>query len=156
MIFDIINEAYLPDDAFFLVGPRLEKLQDLSALAASGPFYVMLGEVVVGSGQTEIIGCVHLVSVTDEGGVKKVKMGLLTVRQSCKKRGLAAKITNWSHEWARETGHVAVKISVVSVKPWLVGMYEKLGYRVTGEAPWEGEHVTLTQPCHFISMELHF
>jgi len=153
LLFDLINESYLPDDAFFLEGPRLGKLQDLLDMQAKGPFHVLLGELDPGSGKhDDIIGCVQLTPGRFEQP-RKMAMSLLAVRQSCKKRGLAAKIADLSHQYAKDTGHVTVKIYVVSVKPWLVGLYGKLGYVATGEAPWVGEHVELTKPCHFITME---
>lgn len=149
-VFDMINESYLAADTFFLSGPRLESLQEVIDAATHGSLYVMLGEEVVGSGHVGIIGCVHLVAA----GENKIKMGLLTVRQSCKQRGLAHKIVGFSHGLARDAGHVAVLLSIVSVKPWLAKFYnQRFGYQVTGEAPWEECHMVLKQPCHFILME---
>jgi len=52
---------------------------------------------------------------------------------------------------ARERGCAYMDLQIVNLREELPEFYERLGYRVTGEAPFP-EHVPTKLPCHFVKM----
>lgn len=159
LLFEMINESYLPDDGFFQEGLRIAKFEEMKGLFEMGKFFLMVEEVDEEKGEEkgkeEVVGCAHCTLNGKINQLKRMKFKLLTIKQSCKGRGLASKLINFCHEHAREVGCSFGDIDVVSVKPWLIKVYEKYGYRVIGEIPWHAEH-TLKLPTYFVLMEVEF
>jgi ribosomal protein S18 acetylase RimI-like enzyme len=79
-------------------------------------------------------------------------LGLLAVDPSQQKRGLGRRLTAAAEEFAREMGARFMDLTVVNVRTELPPIYEKLGYRITGTAPFPADQMPVTQPCHFICM----
>jgi ribosomal protein S18 acetylase RimI-like enzyme len=79
-------------------------------------------------------------------------LGLLSVDPSQQRRGLGRRITAAAEEFAREMGARFMDITVVNLRTELPAIYEKLGYRITGTAPFPSDQMPVTQPCHFICM----
>ena len=79
-------------------------------------------------------------------------LGLLAVDPSQQKRGLGRRLTAAAEEFSREMGVRFMDLTVVNVRTELPPIYEKLGYRITGTAPFPAEQMPVTQPCHFICM----
>jgi ribosomal protein S18 acetylase RimI-like enzyme len=79
-------------------------------------------------------------------------LGLLSVDPSQQRRGLGRRITAAAEEFAREMGASFMDITVVNLRTELPAIYEKLGYRITGTAPFPSDQMPVTQPCHFICM----
>jgi predicted N-acetyltransferase YhbS len=79
-------------------------------------------------------------------------LGLLSVDPSQQKRGLGRRMTAAAEEFAREMGASFMDITVVNLRTELPPIYEKLGYRITGTAPFPSDQLPVTQPCHFICM----
>jgi len=91
-------------------------------------------------------------SVYVERKGNRAYLGLLSVDPSQQRRGLGRRITAAAEEFAREMGASFMDITVVNLRTELPPIYEKLGYRVTGTAPFPTEQMPVTQPCHFICM----
>lgn len=79
-------------------------------------------------------------------------LGLLSVDPSQQKRGLGRRLTAAAEEFAREMGAHFMDLTVVNLRTELAPIYEKLGYRITGTAPFPADQMPVTQPCHFICM----
>ena len=79
-------------------------------------------------------------------------LGLLAVDPSQQKRGLGRRLTAAAEEFSREMGVRFMDLTVVNVRTELPPIYEKLGYRITGTAPFPADQMPVTQPCHFICM----
>ncbi len=83
---------------------------------------------------------------------KRAYLGLLSVDPSQQRRGLGRRMTAAAEEFAREMGARFMDITVVNLRTELPPIYEKLGYRITGTAPFPAEQMPVTRPCHFICM----
>ena len=79
-------------------------------------------------------------------------LGLLSVDPPLQKRGLGRQLTAAAEEFAREMGARFMDLTVVNLRTELPPIYEKLGYQVTGTAPFPVEQMPVTRPCHFICM----
>ena len=79
-------------------------------------------------------------------------LGLLSVDPSRQKSGIGRRLTAAAEEFARESGAHFMDITVVNLRTELPPIYEKLGYKVTGTAPFPATQMPITQPCHFICM----
>src|SRR5271170_1752607 len=79
-------------------------------------------------------------------------LGLLSVDPARQKNGLGRRLTAAAEEFARETGAYFMDLTVVNLRTELPGIYEKLGYHVTGTAPFPADQMPVTRPCHFICM----
>ena len=79
-------------------------------------------------------------------------LGLLSVDPNLQKQGLGRRLTAAAEEFAREMGARFMDLTVVNLRTELPQIYEKLGYCVTGTAPFPPDQMPVTQPCHFICM----
>jgi predicted N-acetyltransferase YhbS len=79
-------------------------------------------------------------------------LGLLSVDPSRQKSGIGRRLTAAAEEFARESGAHFMDITVVNLRTELPPIYERLGYTVTGTAPFPDAQMPITQPCHFICM----
>ena len=95
----------------------------------------------------------HLVaSVYVERNGDRAYLGLLAVDPAQRKRGLGSRLTAAAEEFARELGARFMDLTVVNLRTELPPMYEKLGYQITGTAPFPASQMPVTQACHFICM----
>lgn len=79
-------------------------------------------------------------------------LGLLAVDPNQQRRGLGRRMTAAAEEFAREMGAHFMDLTVVNLRTELPPIYEKLGYRITGTAPFPATQMPVTQECHFICM----
>jgi len=79
-------------------------------------------------------------------------LGLLSVDPSLQKQGLGRRLVAAAEEFARELGAHYIDLTVVNIRTELLVIYEKLGYRVTGNEPFPPTQLPTTQPCHLIRM----
>jgi predicted N-acetyltransferase YhbS len=109
--------------------------------------YFTKGVFLVSEDEGQLTGCVFV-----ELKSERAYLGLLSVDPSRQKVGIGRRLTAAAEEFARESGAHFMDITVVNLRTELPPIYEKLGYRVTGTAPFPGEQMPITQPCHFICM----
>jgi len=93
-----------------------------------------------------------IASVYVERNGDRAYLGLLAVDPTQQKRGLGRRISAAAEEFAREMGARFMDITVVNLRTELPPIYEKLGYRTTGTAPFPADQMPVTKPCHFICM----
>lgn len=134
----LINTAF-DVERFFKVEDRLDP-GTLRNYFEKGSFLVM-------EEQGKLIAAVYVERAGD-----RAYMGLLSVDPAQQKRGLGRRMTASAEEFAREMGARCMDLTVVNLRTELPPIYEKLGYQVTGTAPFPAEQMPVTQPCHFICM----
>ena len=134
----LINNAF-EVERFFKDEDRLDDVKLQS--------YLKKGSFLVIEEDGQLIGCVYVERRGD-----RAYLGLLSVDLSRQKNGLGRRLTAAAEEFARETGAHFMDITVVNLRTELRGIYEKLGYRVTGTAPFPADQMPVTQTCHFICM----
>ncbi len=134
----LINTAF-DVERFFKDEDRLDDAR-LRSYLEKGNFLIMeeAGELVA--------------SVYVERKDNRAYLGLLSVDPTQQKRGLGRRLTAAAEEFAREMGARFMDLTVVNLRTELPGIYEKLGYRVTGTAPFPADQMPVTKPCHFICM----
>jgi predicted N-acetyltransferase YhbS len=109
--------------------------------------YFRNGSFLVTDEEGQLTGCVFV-----ELQAGRAYLGLLSVDPSRQKSGIGRRLTAAAEEFARESGAHFMDITVVNLRAELPPIYEKLGYRITGTAPFPAEQMPITQPCHFICM----
>jgi ribosomal protein S18 acetylase RimI-like enzyme len=137
-ILRLINQAFAVE-RFFKLEDRLNPLtlQD----------YFDKGNFLVEEEEGGIVACVYVERRGD-----RAYMGMLSVDPARQKNGLGRRLTAAAEEFARETGARFMDLTVVNLRTELPGIYEKLGYRVTGTEPFPMHQMPVSQPCHFIRM----
>ena len=138
-ILNLINKAFQVE-RFFKNQDRLSAA-DLEAHFKTGTFLVTEDD-------GRIIGCVYV-----RRGEEHAYLGLLSIDPSRQKTGLGRRLIAAAEEFARETGARFMDLRFIHLREELPGIYEKLGYRITGAEPYpaERQHM-LTQPVHFVCM----
>jgi ribosomal protein S18 acetylase RimI-like enzyme len=134
----LINTAF-DVERFFKDEDRLDatKLQS----------YFRMGNFLVIEEKGKLVASVYVERKDD-----RAYLGLLSVDPAQQKRGLGRRLTAAAEEFAREMGAHYMDLTVVNLRTELPGIYEKLGYRVTGTAPFPANQMPVTKPCHFICM----
>jgi len=77
--------------------------------------------------------------------------GLLAVDPQLQGQGLGRRMVEESENYARDAGCRFMDLRIVNLRAELPSFYDRLGYIVTGTAPFAGD-VEPNQPCHFINM----
>lgn len=134
----LINRAF-EVERFFKDEDRLDAMKLQS--------YLKKGSFLVVEEVDQLLACVYVERRGD-----RAYLGLLSVDPARQKNGLGRRVTAAAEEFARETGAHFMDITVVNLRTELPGIYEKLGYRITGTAPFPMDQMPVTQPCHFICM----
>jgi len=137
-LLQLINAAF-DVERFFKAEDRLSPATLLS--------YFKKGSFLVLEEQGKLIATVYVERADD-----RAYLGLLSVAPTAQKRGLGRRMTAAAEEFAREMGARFMDLTVVNLRTELPPIYEKLGYQVTGTAPFPSEQMPVTQPCHFIRM----
>jgi ribosomal protein S18 acetylase RimI-like enzyme len=137
-VLNLTNAAF-EVERFFKVEDRL----DVSQLRS----YLSRGNFLVLEEDRRLIASVYV-----ERNGDRAYLGLLAVDPSQQKRGFGRRLTAAAEEFAREMGARFMELTVVNVRTELPSIYEKLGYRITGTAPFPADQMPVTQPCHFICM----
>jgi len=135
---DLLNAAYGPAEAFLYDGPRTDA-DEVRARLAKGTF------LLVRSGEG-LDGCVYL-----EGNGDRGYLGMLAVSPRRQGGGLGRALVGAGETFLREQGVERIEIEVVSLRESLFAFYDRLGYRVTGERPFDYRGLRL--PCHLVVME---
>jgi ribosomal protein S18 acetylase RimI-like enzyme len=79
-------------------------------------------------------------------------LGMLAVAPSHQRLGLGARMMREGESLCREAGCTQAEITVLDRRTELPPMYEKLGYRVAGTAPWAHGPGHFAVPCDLIVM----
>jgi predicted N-acetyltransferase YhbS len=115
--------------------------------------YFSKGVFLVEEEEAKIDGCVFVELRLGSGAeTPRAYLGLLSVDPSRQKSGIGRRLTAAAEEFARESGAHFMDITVVNLRTELPPIYEKLGYRITGNAPFPDTQMPVTQQCHFICM----
>ncbi|HUJ33358.1 MAG TPA: GNAT family N-acetyltransferase [Candidatus Acidoferrum sp.] len=133
----VINLAFRVE-RFFVERDRTSA-EEVRARLKSGKF--LLAEE---AGQ--LAGCVYLELRGD-----RMYFGLLAVDPARQKKGLGRTLIAAVENLGREAGCRFVDIRVVNLRAELPPIYRRLGYVVTGTAPFTAGIKTKV-PCHFIDM----
>jgi ribosomal protein S18 acetylase RimI-like enzyme len=136
---DLLNEAYLPVEAFMYDGPRTD-VEEIRARLARGAFLVSRS----GEG---LDGCVFL----EATGGGRGYLGMLAVSPRRQGTGLGRALARAGEAFLRERGVEILEIEVISIRESLFGFYDRLGYRVIGQRPFD--YPGLRVPCHLVVME---
>lgn len=138
-ILKLVNAAFQVE-RFFKNQDRLSA-EDLEAHFKSGTFLLT-------EDAGTITGCIYVKRHND-----RAYFGLLAIDPSRQKTGIGRRLVAAAEEFARETGARFMDLRIINLREELPGIYAKLGYQVTGTAPYpsERDHM-LTQPVHFICM----
>jgi predicted N-acetyltransferase YhbS len=138
-LLNLINAAF-EVERFFKNQDRLS-VADLQSHFKSGTFLV-----AEESGQ--IAGCIFVKRTGD-----RAYFGLLSVDPGRQKAGIGRRLVAAAEEFAREMEARFMDIRVINLRTELPGIYEKLGYRISGTVPYPAErNHMLTQPVHFVCM----
>jgi ribosomal protein S18 acetylase RimI-like enzyme len=135
---DLLNEAYLSAESFLYDGPRTT-IAEVAARLAKGVF------VVVRSTQG-LDGCVYVEPRGPRG-----YLGMLGVSPRRQGTGLGRELVHAGEALLRGRGVELVEIDVLSLRTELFGFYERLGFRMVGERPFDEPRVKF--PCHLVVME---
>ncbi len=84
---------------------------------------------------------------------ERAYLGMLAVDPSRQRSGLGRRLMAAAEEFCRQQGCHFVDISIVNLRTELPPLYEKLGYRVVGSAPFPAEQMPVKLPCSFLLME---
>ncbi|MBW4026639.1 MAG: GNAT family N-acetyltransferase [Acidobacteria bacterium] len=134
----LINRAFAVEK-FFKVGERTDEAELASLLEA--------GRMLVAEEDGSVIGCVY-VKIEGERGY----IGLLSVDPTRQRTGLGTRLISAAEEFCRESGCHFADITVVNLREELPGIYQKLGYVVTGTEPFPSEQRPVKMDCHFLCM----
>lgn len=113
--------------------------------------YFDKGVFLVSEDQGGPSGCIY-VELRPQGAAPRAYFGLLSVDPTQQKNGIGRRLVAAAEEFARESGAHFMDITVVNLRTELPPIYEKLGYQITGTAPFPAAQMPITQPCHFIQM----
>jgi len=134
----VINAAYVVE-AFFKVHPdRTDEAEVASRIATE--------HVMVAEADGSLAGSVTVNTTPPEG-----HFGMLSVAPAHQGRGIAKELVTAAERLCLEGGCTSVSIEVVHLRAELVPFYEKLGYAVSGTAPFPVPE-QLSQPVHFLMM----
>jgi predicted N-acetyltransferase YhbS len=135
----LVNSAFQVE-SFFKNRDRLDA-EDLAHHFKEGTF--LLAEE-----EGKLAGCIY---VTRHGD--RAYFGLLSVDRSHQKNGIGRRLVSGAEEFARETGARFMDLKLINLRTELPGIYEKMGYRISGTEPYPAERShMLTHPVHFLCM----
>jgi len=139
LILSLVNVAFQVEN-FFKNQPRLDS-EDLARHFREGAF--LLAEE-----ESRILGCVYVHRHED-----RAYFGLLSIDPARQKSGIGRRLVAGAEEFARETGARFMDLKLIHLRTELPGIYEKMGYHLTGIEPYPAErNHMITQPVHFLCM----
>jgi GNAT superfamily N-acetyltransferase len=135
----LINRAFVVE-RFFKSGDRLT-VAAMRALFRSGG-------ILLAEDAGALAGCVYV-----EMRGERAYFGLLSVDPGRQRSGVGRRLTTAVEDFARSHGARHMDIRIVSLREELRGVYEGMGYAVTGTEPIPaGVAAEFTKPCHFVLM----
>ncbi len=139
----LINAAFEVEQ-FFITGPRTTEDECARHLAAEGT--TILVATATDAPDDPILGTV-VVRMQGARGY----FGMLAIAPDRQGEGFGRRLIGAAEDLARRHGCTRMEIRVVDLRTELPPLYEALGYRVTGTAPFS-EPATLRRPAHFLVM----
>jgi predicted N-acetyltransferase YhbS len=133
----LVNRAFAVE-SFFKTGDRTDESQ-IRELLTEGPFLLL-------TDRDNLIAGLH-VKLNGE----RIYIGMLSVDPSKQKLGIGARMMREAEDFGRRAGCKFADIRVVSVRPELPLIYNKLGYVESGTESAEVIK-TATMPVHFVTM----
>jgi len=136
----LLNDAYRPVESFFHRGPRTT-IEIVRERIGRGAF--LLRRTDGGA----IGACVYV-----EPRGEDAYLGMLAVAPRAQRGGTGATLVGDAEKFLRARGVTRVQLDVISLRAeQLLPFYERLGYRVYGQRPFEDP--LLTQPCDLVLLE---
>lgn len=137
LLIGLINRAFIVERTFKAGGDRID-IAELEDLAGRGAFLIA---ELDGTAQ----GCMYYEFRGDHG-----YFGLLAVEPALQGQGIGSALMTAGEALLREGGCSAAEIRVLSLRPELLPVYRRAGYRETGREPVHVESITV--PSEFITM----
>lgn len=135
----LLNEAYRPVESFFHRGPRTT-VEVVRERIGRGFFLVRRAGEAIGA-------CVYV-----EPRGESAYLGMLAVAPGAQRGGTGAALVGGAEQFLGARGVRRVELDVISLRAdALQPFYERLGYRVCGQRPFDDP--LLTQPCDLVLME---
>lgn len=113
----VVNQAFVVED--FLEGVRTCAAQIADSLQT--------GQILVLENDTQILGSIYLEFRADHG-----YMGMLAVDPARQGEGLSKLLFRAAEDAFRAAGLTEIEIIVLNLRPELLGIYERAGFRQTG------------------------
>jgi ribosomal protein S18 acetylase RimI-like enzyme len=136
----LINLAYRVEDFF--------KAVDRTTLDEVRRYLEEETFLAVRDAHGELLACLRVRLHPPEG-----HFGMLAVHPEAQGRGLGRMLVAEAEARARRAGCQYMTLEVASPRAELPAYYARLGYAVSGEAPWPANALhELKQPAHFIIM----
>jgi ribosomal protein S18 acetylase RimI-like enzyme len=135
---DLLNQAYLLAEAFLYDGPRTT-VEEVAARVAKGVFLLVRSP-------EGLDGCVYL-----EPRGQRGYLGMLGVAPRRQGTGLGRELVHAGETLLRGRGVELLEIDVVSLRTELFAFYERLGFRVVGQRPFDEPR--MKSPCHLVMLE---
>lgn len=138
-VVELVNAAYAVET--FLEGTRTSQEQVAAAMAK--------GTILVAEDESgELVASVYMELRGQRG-----YLGMLAVDPGRQGEGLASVVLRESEERMRAAGCEAVDITVLSLRPELLPIYRRFGFRETGTEPFDyGRVFREPMECHCIRM----
>jgi GNAT superfamily N-acetyltransferase len=150
----VTNAAYRVED-FFIDGDRTCEAEVAEKMCKPGCAFLVID--ARNPNQVNVVnhasaGSGLAASVYVEGRGAKTYFGMLSVAPAHQKTGLARVLIEGVEARARARGCHAVEIDVVNLRTELPAFYARMGFTVTGTAPFLKGH-RLKRPVHLVLME---
>lgn len=138
----MVNAAYrITEGHVFPTTDRIERTDAVKQIEG----------IVVAEVDSELAGCIHI-----HLGDHSAHFGMLVTDVSMQRRGIASALIAHAENTARAAGCTVMRIETIK-EAGHVPLYERYGYRVTGETPGEtwngGADWGAATPWHMIDME---
>ncbi|WP_158944845.1 GNAT family N-acetyltransferase [Granulicella sp. S190] len=98
--------------------------------------------------QDELIGLIY-VELRENGHAYH---GLLAIHPEKQSRGIGRQLLQTAWNFCRSNGCTVADAEVVNLRPDLIERYQRLGFKIVGEAPYHRPEILL-QPCHFVLIQ---
>lgn len=142
-VVSLINAAF-EVERFFIRGPRTTEDECARHLTAEGT--TLLVATATDAPDEPILGTVVVRTQGTRG-----YFGMLAIDPDQRRRGVGRRLITAAEDLARHQGCTSMEIRVVDLRTELPPLYEAMGYRITGTAPFP-EPDKLLQPARFLVM----
>jgi GNAT superfamily N-acetyltransferase len=135
-LIQMINKAYRPEVEALYKRERMDE-RWMRALLSEG-------QLLVATHQPTCVGCIHI-----RQQATSCHIGTMAVLPAYQGIGISRLLLARAEEWARTHQCATIEFVVVNHRTDLIVLYQRMGYRVVGEAPFPYPEET-KEPCHFV------